>query len=334
MSEITKASDLIVPEVMADMISAKVEKKIVVTPFAKVDTTLVGVAGDEVTIPTYAYIGDAEDVAEGVECGTVKLTATTKKIKVKKAMKAVNLTDEAVLNSKGNPVGETNNQLALAIASKVDNDAMDALQTAQLAYVDGNVISYDGIVDAIDLFEEEKNCEKAMFVHPKQMTHLRHDVNFISADKYTGKTVFTGEVGRIANTRVVTSRKVPLNTEEYVLTKSEPSDWSSKYKTYFTKSEETYSAVTGNSAPTWEADKYYEKLAAGTKYICPIIKLTQDNETEDETPALTVFLKRNTNVETERHTLARSTDISADRIYAVGLTNSSKVVLAKFNATK
>ena len=142
-SQTTKISDLIDPEVMADIISAKIPKKLVVAPFAKIDTTLQGVPGDTITVPQYNYIGDAVDVAEGVEAETVKLTASTTTIKVKKAMKAVELTDEAVLSGYGNPVGETNNQIALSIASKVDNDAMDALQTAQLTY-DGSagIIKY------------------------------------------------------------------------------------------------------------------------------------------------------------------------------------------------
>ena len=281
-NNITKITDLIDPEVMADMISAKVPKKIVVAPFAKVDTTLEGSAGDTITVPQYSYIGDAEDVAEGVACGTVKLQTSTSTAKVKKAMKAVTLTDEAVLSGYGNPVGETNNQIALAIAAKVDNDAMDALQTAQLTF-DGSAknISYEGIVDAIDLFEEEINSEKVMFVNPKQVTQLRKDPNFISADKYTGNVVMTGEIGMIANCRIVPSKKVPLDS-------------------------------------------------TSAFYICPIVKITSDSESEDETAALTVYLKRDTNVETERHTLARTTDISADKIYTVALSNQSKVVLAKF----
>ena len=160
----TMLSDLINPQVMADMISAKIANKIVVAPFAKVDTTLQGVAGNTITVPQYAYIGDAADVAEGVACGTVALTTTSTTVKVKKAMKAVELTDEAVLSGYGDPVAETNNQLAKSIASKVDEDAMSALQNAVFVF-DGssNLISYNQIVDAIDLFDEEVNSEKVMF---------------------------------------------------------------------------------------------------------------------------------------------------------------------------
>jgi N4-gp56 family major capsid protein len=195
-------------------------------------------------------------------------------------MKAVELTDEAVLSGYGNPVGETNNQLAKAIASKVDNDAMAALQGAQLTY-DGSAakISYTAIVDAIDVFDEEVNTEKVIFVHPKQVTVLRKDADFISADKYPGHTMVTGEIGKIANCRVVASRKV---------------------------------------------------VDDGANYKCPIVKLNNDAETEEDTAALTIYLKRDTNVETDRVSLARKTDISVDKHYAVALTNTAKVVLAIF----
>jgi N4-gp56 family major capsid protein len=278
----TKLENLINPEVMADMISGKIEKKIVVTPFAKVDTTLQGIPGDTITIPKYAYIGDAGEVAEGAEVTPEMLTASSTTAKVKKAMKAVTLSDEAVLSGYGNPVGEVNNQIAQSIAAKVDEDAMAALQGATLSYTGTDIISYNGIVDAIDLFEEEINTEKVMFVHPKQMTQLRKDENFTSADKYTGDVVMKGEVGMIANCHIVMTKRVPVKS---------------------------------------------------SNYVCPIVKLNQDNDTEDEAPALTIFLKRDTNIETQRNTLSRTTDISADKFYTVALTNASKVVLAKFKQT-
>lgn len=287
-NQTTKLSDLINPQVMADMISAKIANKIVVAPFAKIDTTLVGIPGNTVTVPQYAYIGDAADIAEGVAAETVKLTASTTTVTVKKAMKAVELTDEAVLSGYGNPVGETNNQLAKSIASKVDNDAMTALQGAQLTY-DGSAaaIKYSGIVDAVDLFEEEVNSEKVIFVHPKQVTQLRKDADFISADKYKAGVILTGEIGMIANCRVVPSKKVPVV-------------------------------------------KVGETGSQTDCYACPIVKLNNDAETEDDAAAITIYLKRDTNVETDRVSLARKTDISVDKHYAVALSNTSKVVLAKF----
>ena len=285
-NDTTKIADLIDPEVMADMISAKLPDKIRVTPFAKVDNTLEGAEGDTITVPSFNYIGDAEDVAEGVECGTTKLTAGSKKATVKKAMKAVELTDEAVLSAHGDPVGEATNQLGLSIASKIDNDCMDALTDedaeGRLKY-DGsaNVISYEGVVDALDVFEEEVNGEKAMFIHPKQNTDLRKDPDFISADKYNQQVILKGEIGMIANTRIVPSRRVKQDS-------------------------------TGNC------------------YLNPIIKLETEQETEEDTPALTIYRKRDVNVETERKSLARKTIVSVDEMYTAVVSNDSKVVLAKF----
>lgn len=285
---ITKIADLIDPEVMADMISAKIPKKIRVVPFAKVDTTLQGVPGDTITVPSYGYIGDAADVAEGVEVTIEKMSTSTKTATIKKAMKGVVLTDEAILSGYGNPVGEANTQLAMSIAAKLDNDAMDALQGATLSYNgSAKAIAYEGIVDAIDLFEEEVNTEKVMFVHPKQVTALRKDINFLSADKYQAGVMVSGEIGMIANTRIVPSKKVPVT-------------------------------------------KVGESGAQVDCYICPIVKLEQDEETEDAVPALTIYLKRDTNVETERKARNRTTEVTADKFYTVALSNEAKVVLAKF----
>lgn len=49
----TKLSNMINPEVMSEMISAKVEKKVAIIPFAKMDTTLQGRAGNTITIPVF-----------------------------------------------------------------------------------------------------------------------------------------------------------------------------------------------------------------------------------------------------------------------------------------
>ena len=333
----TKITDLVNPMVMADAISAKLEKKLAVTPFAKIDDSLTGVPGDTVYVPQYAYIGDATDVGEGDAADTTKLVATTVKATIKKAMKAVELTDEAVLSGYGNPVGETNNQLAMAIASKVDADAMDALQTAQLSY-DGSaaVISYDGIVDAIDLFEEETNSEKVMFIHPKQMTQLRHDENFISADKYPGGVVMTGEIGMIANTRIVPSRRVPLNEEipeTYVFCDSADEGALLIIESGTAGSTKVLLSTVAQSLPNAKAGDYVKNvpgIAKGTCYSNPIVKVETDTQSEDESPALTVYVKRDTNVEAQRESLRRVTDISVDKLYTVALSNAAKVVLARF----
>ena len=275
-------------------------------------------------------IGDAVDVAEGVAAETVKLTASTTQVTVKKAMKAVELTDEAVLSGYGNPIGETNNQIAKSIASEVDNDCMDALYNAQLFY-DGSSsqIAYDGIVDAIDVFDEEVNTEKVMFINPKQVTKLRKDSNFISADKYGVGTnvIMTGEIGRIANTRIVPSKKVKEFSEWY-----SPIDGGDGNALTIVASGATTKQVNlADVTPSLPNAKVGDTVKKSTTavYFNPIVKLQNDSETEEDAPALTIYLKRDTNVETDRVSLSRKTDISADKHYVAALSNTSKVVLAK-----
>lgn len=288
----TKLADLINPEVMADMIEAKLPARIVVTPFAAIDNTLEGTPGNTITVPQYAYIGDAEDLAEGEAATAAKLAASSTKVTVKKAVKEVELTDEAKLSGYGDPEGEAANQLAKAIASKVDADAMAVItgKDVQLTY-DGTakVISYEGIVDAVDVFGEELNTEKVMFVSPKQVTTLRKDANFISADKYGqgSNVVMTGEIGRIANCRIVASNRIAKQTK------------------------------------TTESNDFY---------ACPIVKLQGVDEVDSDAPAVTIYMKRGVNVEADRDIHAKKDVYSVDEHYAVAVSNTAKVVLAKFKA--
>lgn len=323
----TKIADLINPEVMGDMISAKLPQKLVVVPFAKIDTTLQGVPGATITIPQYAYIGDAVDVAEGVAAETAKLTTTTTTATIKKIMQATEITDEAIVSGLGNPVGESGNQLTKAIASKIDSDALAELMKAQLAYDgSGAVIKYTGIVDAIDVLNEEINSEKVIFVHPKQVTQLRKDADFISADKYPGQVMVSGEIGKIANCRVVPSRKVKGHATFYKFNAD------GALTIVATGGDDTATVDLADVAPTLPTAKVGDvvSLVSVASYFNPIVKLQNDAESEDDAAALTVYMKRDVNVETERETLARKTLISADEFYTVGLSNTSKVVLARF----
>ena len=132
---ITKLSELIDPEVMGDMVSARIPKKLRVAPFAKIDDTLQGVPGDTITVPAYTYIGDASDVAEGGEVAIEKMTTSTRKATIKKAMKGHRPDRRGrAVRLRQTRWARANTQLAQAIAAKVDNDCMDALQTASLIY--------------------------------------------------------------------------------------------------------------------------------------------------------------------------------------------------------
>ena len=213
---VTTLSGLINPQVLADSISGKLAAAIKVSPLAVIDSTLVGTPGNTVTIPVFAFIGEASDLAEGVEDVPAVLTATTSAQTVKKAVKSVEITDESKLSGFGDPVGESEKQLLLAIAGKIDTDCHTALAAGTVTF-DGKaaVIGYAGIVGAVDKFEEEEVEAKVMFIHPKQVTQLRLDPNFLSLDKYPTPMMITGAIGMIGGVEIVPSKKV---TTKIVLT--------------------------------------------------------------------------------------------------------------------
>ena len=196
---VTMMSNMINPEVMGDMINAKIEALAKLTPYAKVDTTLVGVPGDTKTVPSWNYIGDAEDVAEGAEVGLTQMTAASTTFTIKKAMKAVGITQEAINSGLGNPVGQAEHQLAKSIAGKVDNDVVEAALTGTVAVDTGAVIGYEGIVKAVTKFEDEEDgIEKVMFINPKQEADLLIDPMFTSADRFAAGVAVNGSIGKIA----------------------------------------------------------------------------------------------------------------------------------------
>ncbi|WP_391115994.1 N4-gp56 family major capsid protein [Psychrobacillus sp. L3] len=209
----TKLANLVNPEVMADMISAELEKKIKFAPLARIDKTLVGQAGDTVTIPKYAYIGDADDLTEGIAMGTTVLSASTQSVTIKQAGKAVEITDKAALSGYGDPVGEAEKQLETSIAAKVDNDCVEAFNGATLTHDASTVaISYDSIVDALDKFEEEDDEPKILFIHSLQKSAIRKNPDFI---KSVPNAFMTGVIGEIAGCQVVASNKVPKTAGVY-----------------------------------------------------------------------------------------------------------------------
>lgn len=333
----TTLVNLINPEVMAPMVSAKLPQKIKFSTIAAVDTTLSGRAGDTITVPKYAYIGDAEDVAEGVAMGTTVLTASTTTVKVKKAGKAVEITDESALSGYGDPVGQAANQLTMAIAAKIDNDCYEALCGASLVY-DGTsaVIGYNGIVGADAIFGDESDeaLNKLMYIHPDQEVILRKDENFIDRNKFGGEVMATGVIGKIGGVTVRKSKKVRI--VEYEVSAS---------GTYTVGNEETTEDASNLKLSTVQGKCLQADVKIGDKvnkvtayYACPIVILSTADANEDpaadgnaeEEAAVTVYMKRDVQVEADRDILKKTTVISADEHYGVALSNESKVVLAKF----
>ena len=273
--------DVFDPQVVSDMINAKVTAKAAMTGYIKVDSTLVGTPGSEVTVPRWGYIGEADEYAEGQPIDTTKMAYTTAKYGIKKIGKGVMLTDEAQLSGYGNPMGTATNQIALSISEKLDNDRVAVLYESKNVFdATASTIKYTSIVDGVDMFGEEEESRKVIMIHSKQKTQLRKDPDFLAADKISTDLLTTGAIGMIAGCEVHISNKVKL-----------------------------------------EDGVYYN----------PIIKLTNDSETEDDIPAVTYFLKRGNLVEHDRE-VGVGDKIVCTAYGMPGLTNEAKVVILKTKA--
>lgn len=332
---VTMMANMINPEVMGDMINAKIEALLKITPYAHLDTSLQGVPGDTKTVPMWKYIGDAADVAEGDEVDLTEMHTDSNTFTIKKAMKAVGLTQEAINSGLGNPIGQAENQLAKSIAGKVETDVLNAAYTSTNIY-DGKaaVIAYPGIVGAVTRFEdEEDNVQKVLFIHPAQEATLLVDSDFLSADKFEAGVAVNGAIGKIAGCWVKKSKRVILvkyekdNTNGTITIVADSVNETSTNKHLSTIQPNCVSVLA-------VGDKV--KAASVNYYACPIIKYTPDSPeteyTEDEMPALTIFLKKDTQTDHEWKPRTQTHEITSARYYGVALTNEEKVIIANFKA--
>lgn len=221
---VTLLEQLINPQVMADMISAELEKKLRATMFYKVDRTLTGRAGNTITVPTWKYIGPAADLPENQQGDVTKMETKDVEYTVKKAVKNITLTDEAVLSGFGDPVGEATRQLRMSIQDKVDDDGIELLEsitdTTGHVHTATSKLDYMAVVEALDLFPnmEEQGENLTLLVNQSTVKNIRLDPKFYERQTTLGDTVFgTGVIGQIAGCRVVISNKVPA-TRSYILT--------------------------------------------------------------------------------------------------------------------
>ena len=145
---ITKMEHMINPEVLASMVDGELEFALKFTNLATVDHTLVGRAGNTVSLPAYKMIGEAEDVAEGEAIPVEQLATEMENVTVKKAGKGVRLTDEAILSGYGDPLGQASKQLAKAIAAKVDSDVMACLDEIGPEMTISKALSADVVSEA------------------------------------------------------------------------------------------------------------------------------------------------------------------------------------------
>lgn len=209
----TTMTQMINPEVLADMINATLPKLLRFSPLATVDTTLQGQPGNTLKFPAWTYIGAAADVAEGVAIPLDQMATSTKNVTVKKAGKGVEITDESVLSGYGDPIGEATRQLALSIADKIDSDLLTAaLTTSQTiaAIPLAGKLTVAGLESALALFNDEDDQPAVLVVNPADAADLRNDAgtNYLAGSEVGANAVVSGVFGEVLGVQIVRSNKV------------------------------------------------------------------------------------------------------------------------------
>ena len=205
----TKLAQMVNPEVMADMVSAKLPKMIKFTPLAYVERALVGQPGNTITVPKWEYSGDAKDIEEGVAIEPDQLTTKKSTMTIKKAGKGIELTDEAVLSGYGDPIGQATHQIALAIANKVDNDLVEEAKKAT-QYVDDAPTTGDALDKALAVFADEEDARYVALLNPEDAIALRKDTakEWVRGSEIGANIVVSGTFGEAHGVQIVRSKKV------------------------------------------------------------------------------------------------------------------------------
>ena len=205
----TKIAQLVNPEVMADMVSAKLPKMIKFTPLAYVERELVGQPGNTLTVPKWEYSGDAKDIEEGVAIEPDQLTTKKSTMTIKKAGKGIELTDEAVLSGLGDPIGQATHQIALAIANKVDNDLVEEAKKAT-QFVAEAPTTGAALDKALAVFADEEDARYVALINPEDAIALRADTakEWVRGSEIGADIVVSGTFGEAHGVQIVRSKKV------------------------------------------------------------------------------------------------------------------------------
>lgn len=219
----TLLSNLINPQVMADIIEHKLVDAMKFAPLATIDSTLVGNPGDTLTLPKYGYIGDAATLAENGTLTPVALSTSTDTVQVHKLAKGVEITDEAILSGYGDPRGEAASQIVLSIASQQDNEMLATLTNgipSNMTHKTTTTPKDTDILPALELFGEDidQGGPAVVLVSPAVYTQMRANTNvWVPASEIAADIAVKGIVGEYAGCQVMVSNKLKTSGDMFIV---------------------------------------------------------------------------------------------------------------------
>ena len=306
----TMLANLVDPEVLANYIDKKLVDAIRLSPLARIDNTLVGRPGDEISLPSYSYIGDATYVAEGEDIPIARLSANTTKVKVSKIGKAVEITDEAILSAYGDITTEAGSQILTAMNSGVENQLLQSMRKS--ATLTENIASNgdpaNAIADALTDFGEDIDGEKVIVIPPSFYARLRKSSSWIPNTEMGAEAIIRGTIGMVHGCQVVTANRLKAHDEYDKTTDTEVVEG----KTYYVLVNGVFTEV--DEPDDDDLNKYYEKVSVGAQAF--IVKPN----------ALAIYMKRNTLVEFDRDKLAQLNYIIGSKLFAPYVYDTSKLI--------
>lgn len=311
----TLLADLVNPQVIADYIEKKYIDAIRLSPLARIDNTLVGRPGDEVSLPQYTYAGMAQAVAEGTDIPIAKLTQNIRKVRISKIGRAIEFSDEALLSGYNNDIAqEAARQVLTAIGDKMEADLLTAMgDSATLtSTIAANADPADGIADALTLFGEDIDGEKVIVIPPAFYGRLRKSKAWVPNTEIGANVIIRGTVGMVHGCQVITSNRLATAPSGSFAKTSDQTVSSSK--TYYMKDVDSRYQVVPNPKDADLGD-YYERTGTtgNTAYIV-------------KPGALAIFSKRDTLVEFDRDKISQMNYIIGSKMFAPYVYDLSKLV--------
>ena len=228
---LTTASLLYAPEVWEDTVQAVFTTNSVLINAALTDDTLVGRPGDTVVFPRWDALTDLDILTEGVAMVPEALSQSSSRGTILEAGKAVEITDDAILNGVGDPQAEATRQLGLLAARRADADLIAAASAVKVGAITSTrpgvaakdsapltltgtaALSWNKIVDAVALLGDGYDPADmfGLVIRSSDRATVHKDPQFISAAQTaSGNDIIRrGQIGQIGGMNVYVSDRIP-----------------------------------------------------------------------------------------------------------------------------
>ena len=179
-------TNVIVPDVYAQLVRDKIAGKVKVAQFLVNLGDLHGKVGETLTMPKWAYIGDAKDwnIATPMDVTQMKQTSTQATIKAIQApaVKVADYDNEVEL---GNALEEASNQQAIGVARKYDTDAIACALGSPLKYqlATKNTVTQAEMISILGLYGDDRDSADFDAI----VIHSSFAPSFYAMDMFTSR---------------------------------------------------------------------------------------------------------------------------------------------------